>query len=68
MDLFSHLRVREQQGLRPGGFGVMLAKKLVDDVLYSERGNDVLLVKYLEQPAPALETANGLRPSPALSS
>ena len=68
LDLFSHLRVREQQGLRPGGFGVMLAKKLVDEVLYSERGNDVLLVKYLEQSAPALETAQGFRPSaPALS-
>jgi DNA-binding response OmpR family regulator len=46
-DLFSHIAVREEQGLRPGGFGVMLAKKLVDEVIYSENGNDVLLIKYL---------------------
>ena len=46
-DLFNHLAVREEQGLRPGGFGVLLAKKLVDDVVYSEKGNDVLLIKYL---------------------
>jgi DNA-binding response OmpR family regulator len=47
-DLFSHLAVREEKGLRPGGFGIMLAKKLVDDVIYCEHGNDVVLVKYLD--------------------
>jgi DNA-binding response OmpR family regulator len=46
-DLFSHIAVRERQGLRPGGYGVMLAKKLVDEVIYGENGNDVLLIKYL---------------------
>jgi ActR/RegA family two-component response regulator/anti-sigma regulatory factor (Ser/Thr protein kinase) len=46
-DLFTHLTVREEQGLRPGGFGVLLAKKLVDEVIYSEKGNDVLLIKHL---------------------
>jgi anti-sigma regulatory factor (Ser/Thr protein kinase) len=43
-----HLEVREAQGLRPGGFGVLLARKLVDDVIYSEQGNDVLLIKYVD--------------------
>ena len=52
-DLFTHMAVRQQKGLRAGGFGVMLAKKLVDEVLYNECGNDVLLVKYLDQPAVA---------------
>ena len=47
-DPFSHLAVREAQGLRPGGFGVLLAKRLVDELIYSERGNDVLLVKYVD--------------------
>ena len=47
-DLLSHVAVREQQGLRPGGFGVMLAKKLVDEVVYNEQGNDALLVKYVD--------------------
>jgi anti-sigma regulatory factor (Ser/Thr protein kinase)/ActR/RegA family two-component response regulator len=51
-DLFSHLTVREEQGLRPGGFGLLLAKRLVDELIFDEKGNDVLLVKYLDPPAP----------------
>jgi anti-sigma regulatory factor (Ser/Thr protein kinase) len=43
-----HLEVRDAMGIRPGGFGVMLARKLVDDLIYSEQGNDVLLIKYLD--------------------
>jgi len=46
-DPISHLAAREAQGLRSGGFGLLLAKKLVDELIYSEQGNDVLLVKYL---------------------
>jgi len=46
-DLISHTLVREEQGLRPGGFGLMLARKLVDELIYNEKGNDVLLIKYL---------------------
>lgn len=33
----------------PGGFGILLAKKLVDELIYDEKGNDVLLVKYLDR-------------------
>ena len=47
-DLFRHVAVREDLGLRPGGFGVLMAKKLVDEVIYGERGNDVVLIKYLD--------------------
>jgi anti-sigma regulatory factor (Ser/Thr protein kinase) len=47
-DLFRHVAVREGLGLRPGGFGVLMAKKLVDEVIYGERGNDVVLIKYLD--------------------
>jgi len=50
-DLFRHVAVRETQGLRPGGFGLLLAKKLVDELIYNERGNDVLLVKYIDPAA-----------------
>jgi DNA-binding response OmpR family regulator len=53
-DLFSHMAVREEQGLRPGGFGILLAKKLVDELIYGEKGNDVVLVKYLDQPTPPI--------------
>ena len=49
-DLFRHVAVRETQGLRPGGFGLLLAKKLVDELIYNERGNEVLLVKYIDPP------------------
>jgi anti-sigma regulatory factor (Ser/Thr protein kinase)/ActR/RegA family two-component response regulator len=47
-DLFAHMTVREEQGLRNGGFGILMATKLVDEVIYGERGNDVILVKYLD--------------------
>jgi CheY-like chemotaxis protein len=46
-DPFRHLEHRDAKGLRPGGYGVLLAQKLVDELIYSEKGNDVLLVKYI---------------------
>lgn len=50
-DPFRHMETREAQGKRPGGFGILMAKRLVDDLIYNEKGNDVLLVKYLGRPA-----------------
>ena len=50
-DLFSHVAVREEKGMRPGGFGLLMARKLVDELIYSEEGNEVMLVKYLDKPA-----------------
>jgi anti-sigma regulatory factor (Ser/Thr protein kinase) len=47
-DPLSHLDARAAQGVRPGGFGLMLASKLVDEVHFSEKGNEVILVKHLE--------------------
>ena len=47
-DVFSHLSVRDEKGLRPGGFGLLLAKKQVDDLIYNEQGNEVLLIKYID--------------------
>jgi anti-sigma regulatory factor (Ser/Thr protein kinase) len=46
-DAIQHILFREAQGLRPGGYGVLLTKHLVDELLYSEKGNEVLLIKYL---------------------
>jgi DNA-binding NarL/FixJ family response regulator len=46
-DPLRHLKHREAQGLRPGGYGILLAKNLVDELFYGEKGNDVLLIKYL---------------------
>ncbi len=49
-DVIRHLEHREAKGMRPGGYGVLLAQKLVDDLIYNEKGNEVLLVKYVDVP------------------
>ncbi len=46
-DPLSHIDFREGAGLRPGGFGLLVARHLVDEVIYNEAGNEVLLVKHL---------------------
>jgi anti-sigma regulatory factor (Ser/Thr protein kinase)/DNA-binding NarL/FixJ family response regulator len=47
-DPIRHQSYRDAQGLRPGGFGVLLSRSFVDELIYSEKGNDVILVKYLD--------------------
>src|SRR5215813_3280103 len=42
----AHLEFRETQGLRPGGFGILLAQQLVDELVFNEMGNEVLLIKH----------------------
>jgi anti-sigma regulatory factor (Ser/Thr protein kinase)/AmiR/NasT family two-component response regulator len=46
-DPLRHLKHREAKGIRPGGYGILLAKNLVDEMFYGEKGNDVLLIKYI---------------------
>jgi anti-sigma regulatory factor (Ser/Thr protein kinase) len=46
-DPVGHLGARAEQGLRPGGFGLLLVKQVVDEVLFSGTGNEVLLIKHL---------------------
>jgi anti-sigma regulatory factor (Ser/Thr protein kinase)/CheY-like chemotaxis protein len=48
---FHHMEQREALGMRPGGFGILMSKKLVDELLYNDKGNEVLLIKYLDKPA-----------------
>jgi anti-sigma regulatory factor (Ser/Thr protein kinase)/CheY-like chemotaxis protein len=48
-DLFSHIAYREEKGIRVGGYGMLLAEKLVDELMYGEQGNDVILIKYLDR-------------------
>ena len=45
-DPLGHLEVREKMGLREGGFGIMIARGLVDELQYNEKGNEVRLVKF----------------------
>ncbi|HMK22120.1 MAG TPA: ATP-binding protein [Terriglobales bacterium] len=42
----AHLEVREAMGMRPGGFGILTARGIVDELIYSEAGNEVLLIKH----------------------
>jgi CheY-like chemotaxis protein/anti-sigma regulatory factor (Ser/Thr protein kinase) len=42
-----HITHRAERGLRPGGFGILLVQNLVDELIYNEKGNEVLLIKYL---------------------
>ncbi len=43
-----HIEVREKMGLRPGGYGILLTRHLADELIYNEKGNEVLLIKYLK--------------------
>jgi CheY-like chemotaxis protein/anti-sigma regulatory factor (Ser/Thr protein kinase) len=45
---FEHVRVREEKGMRSGGFGLMLTQALVDELLYNEARNEVVFIKYLD--------------------
>jgi DNA-binding response OmpR family regulator len=47
-DPIRHLQVREEQGLRPGGFGLAMTRSLVDELIYNEARNEVIFVKYIE--------------------
>ena len=47
-DPIRHLQVREEQGIRPGGFGLAMTRSLVDELIYNEARNEVIFVKYVE--------------------
>ena len=47
-DPLGHDSVRQEMGLRPGGLGLMMTHALVDEVIYNEKRNEVVLVKYLD--------------------
>jgi len=47
-ELFNITLEREKAGRRPGGFGMLLVNQIADELVYNERGNEVLLIKYLK--------------------
>jgi DNA-binding response OmpR family regulator len=62
-----HQNIRKRKGLRPGGFGLVLASANADELLYNEAQNEVVFVKYLDgrsngKPA---EPVNAEEPVPA---
>jgi anti-sigma regulatory factor (Ser/Thr protein kinase) len=48
VDPTAHIEEREAEGIRPGGYGLLLAAGTVDELIYNEIGNEVLLIKYVE--------------------
>jgi DNA-binding response OmpR family regulator len=53
-DPIGHLDVRKELGIREeGGFGIMLARGLVDEFEYNDKGNEVTLIKRFEKKEPA---------------
>ena len=44
----AHDQVREEKGLRPGGFGLLLIRAIADELIYNEQRNEVVFVKYLD--------------------
>jgi CheY-like chemotaxis protein len=43
-----HQGIRKRKGLRPGGFGLVLASASADELLFNEAQNEVVFVKYLD--------------------
>jgi len=46
-DPFRHVLVRDEKGLRAGGFGILLTHQLVDELVYNERRNELMFIKYI---------------------
>jgi CheY-like chemotaxis protein len=47
-DPTGHMKVREDLGLRPGGLGILMTQSLVDELIYNEKQNEVMFIKYLD--------------------
>jgi len=47
-DPIGHVEIRAEKGLRPGGFGLLTVRANVDELLYNEKRNEVVFVKYLD--------------------
>jgi CheY-like chemotaxis protein len=45
---YAHIKVREDLSIRPGGFGLMMTRAMVDELIYNETHNEVVFVKYLD--------------------
>ena len=52
-DPFAHVAIRDQLGLRPGGFGIAMTRAIADELIYNEAQNEVIFVKYLTNSEPA---------------
>jgi anti-sigma regulatory factor (Ser/Thr protein kinase) len=55
----AHMEMRDKAGMRAGGFGLMLARAIADELMFNERGNEVTFVKYLAERSWKLTAAMG---------
>ena len=49
VDLSDQARAGKEGELPPGGLGILISQKFVDELIFSEKGNEVFLIKYLPQ-------------------
>ena len=62
-DPIRHVQVREEKGLRPGGFGLLTVRGSVDELLYNEKRNEVVFLEILStrhRPGRALRPVDSL--------
>ena len=43
----AHVTIRDQLGIRPGGFGIAMIRAMADELIYNEAQNEVIFIKYL---------------------
>ncbi len=51
-DPMRHLEYRQQHGMRAGGYGLLWTQNLVDEVVFNQRRNKVIFIKYLDAEKP----------------
>jgi PAS domain S-box-containing protein len=47
-DPLEHEEIRQRKGLRAGGFGLLMVRAKVDELVYNEKQNEVIFMKYLD--------------------
>jgi anti-sigma regulatory factor (Ser/Thr protein kinase)/DNA-binding NarL/FixJ family response regulator len=47
-EVMSSVVERAENGMRPGGFGMLIVRHIVDELVYNERGNEVIMIKHLK--------------------
>ena len=47
-DPTEHMRARDEKQLRAGGFGLLMVRAQVDELVYNEKQNEVVFIKYLD--------------------
>jgi DNA-binding response OmpR family regulator len=48
-DVASSAEERAVRELRPGGFGMLIARQVADELVYNEPGNEVILIKHIDK-------------------